>query len=58
MFLTETHIQEIAETSALGGYDFQTALRTAERDGTAWYRRETPDEQYERELREAHKGDA
>jgi hypothetical protein len=54
MYLTAEVIQEIANTCRDGGYCFTLALRTAERDGAPWYVHETPDQEYERQLREAH----
>lgn len=40
--LTESQIQEIADTCHAHGYDFRLALRTAARDGKPWYREVTP----------------
>ena len=46
--MTQEQIQTIADTCREYGYNFGLALRTAARDGTPWYLKETPSQEYDR----------
>ena len=46
--LTARQIQEIADKCLFYGYNFHLAITTAARDGTPWYRTETPDQEFAR----------
>ena len=48
--LTQEQIQTIANDCHAHGYDFSLALRTAERDGTPWYRLPEETYEYQREI--------
>lgn len=51
--MTQEQLQTIADTCREHGYNFALALRTAVRDGTPWYRTETPSQEFERRSAEA-----